>query len=81
MTEQELRALVREAIARHLEGQGATTGPAAAAGPASAFVPIAAVVHAHLSHAKFVLPALGESCIIEPAVACNHCGFCKSYGH
>jgi hypothetical protein len=20
-------------------------------------------------------------CIIEPAVACNHCGFCKSYGH
>jgi len=38
-------------------------------------------VHAHLSHAKFALPPLGESCIIEPAVACNHCGFCKSYGH
>ena len=19
--------------------------------------------------------------VIEPAVACNHCGFCKSYGH
>ena len=76
MTEQELRVLVREAIARHLEGQGAVTGPAAA----STFVPMASV-HAHLSHAKFALPALGESCIIEPAVACNHCGFCKSYGH
>jgi predicted Zn-ribbon and HTH transcriptional regulator len=44
-------------------------------------VPVASVVQAHLSHAKFALPALGESCIIEPAVACNHCGFCKSYGH
>jgi hypothetical protein len=20
-------------------------------------------------------------CIIEPAVACNHCGYCKSLGH
>jgi len=77
MTEQELRELVREAIARHLEGQDAPAPPVAA----SAFVPVASVVYAHLSHAKFALPALGESCIIEPAVACNHCGFCKSYGH
>jgi hypothetical protein len=76
MTEQELRALVREAIARHLEGQGPPAGPAP-----SAFVPVASVLHAHLSHAKFALPALGDACIIEPAVACNHCGFCKSYGH
>jgi hypothetical protein len=20
-------------------------------------------------------------CVIEPAVRCNHCGFCQSYGH
>jgi hypothetical protein len=76
MTEQELRALVREAIARHLEAPGGPAGPAP-----SAFVPVASVAHAHLSHATFALPALGESCIIEPAVACNHCRFCKSYGH
>jgi len=76
MTEQELRVLVREAIARHLEGQGAVAGPSAV----SAFVPVASL-QAHPSHAKFALPALGEACIIEPAVACNHCGFCKSYGH
>jgi hypothetical protein len=76
MTEQELRALVREAIARHLEGPGGPTGAAP-----SGFVPLSSVVQAHLSHAKFALPALGESCIIEPAAACNHCGFCKSYGH
>lgn len=74
MTEQELRALVREAIARHLEGSGGAAGPVAHSAVASA-------VPTHLSHAKFVLPSLGESCIIEPAVACNHCGFCKSYGH
>ena len=76
MTEQDLRALVREAIARHLEGSGAPAGPAAAS-----VVPVTAVVHGHFSHARFTLPALGESCIIEPAVPCNHCGFCKSYGH
>ena len=77
MTEEEVRALVREAIARHLDGPDGTAGPA----PVPTFVPVASVVQAHLSHAKFALPALGESCIIEPAVACNHCGFCKSYGH
>jgi hypothetical protein len=21
------------------------------------------------------------SCLIEPAVQCNHCGFCKCHGH
>jgi hypothetical protein len=21
------------------------------------------------------------ACVIEPAVRCNHCGFCQSYGH
>ena len=76
MTEQDLRALVREAIARHLEGSAPMAGPSPAP-----VVPVAAVVHGHFSHAKFALPALGESCVIEPAVACNHCGFCKSYGH
>jgi len=71
MTEQELRALVREAIAKH----------AAAAQPAP--VPLAAV-RLHPSHALIALPAGSEGdglCIIEPAVQCNHCGYCKSLGH
>ena len=21
------------------------------------------------------------ACLIEPAVRCNHCGYCQSYGH
>jgi hypothetical protein len=23
----------------------------------------------------------GGTCIIEPAVPCTHCGYCRSYGH
>ena len=77
MTEQELRALVRDAIARHqaaaadLPGRPRRSSERAEAG-------------AHPSH--LLLPvADGASsdgpCIIEPAVQCNHCGYCKSYGH
>jgi hypothetical protein len=82
MTEQELRALVREAIAR--------TSAAAAgrsedrqlrtAGPAGTGAPLTT---GHSSHAMFTLaPGDPEGrCLIEPGVACNHCGYCKSYGH
>lgn len=77
MTEQELRALVRDAIARH--GQGSLPEPRP-----DASVGRSAMLRAHLSHAQFVLPSGMDTdgpCLIEPAVACNHCGFCKSYGH
>jgi len=73
MTEQELRMLVRDAIARH---SGQTARPAPDAVPAFA--------HLHASHGMFTLPAGADTdgpCIIEPAVMCNHCGYCKSYGH
>jgi threonine dehydrogenase-like Zn-dependent dehydrogenase len=22
-----------------------------------------------------------DACVIEPGVACDHCGYCKSHGH
>jgi hypothetical protein len=73
MTEQELRALVRHAIAKHAVAQ-ADSHPA----PTT-------VARLHPSHALVALPAGADSgdgvCIIEPAVACNHCGYCKSVGH
>jgi hypothetical protein len=77
MNEPELRSLVRDVIARHT---GA--GPGSGAGPA----PIQIVSHGrgHASHAMFVLPAGADGegvCLIEPAVTCNHCGYCKSWGH
>jgi hypothetical protein len=74
MTEQELRALVRDAIAKH------------AAAPASDPRPAPMMsARLHPSHAMIALPAGADTddgvCIIEPAVACNHCGYCKSVGH
>jgi hypothetical protein len=76
MNDQELRAIVREAIARH--SASTTTGSRAMA-PAPF-----TVVRQHASHALFAVPAGADTegpCIIEPAVQCNHCGYCKSYGH
>lgn len=76
MTEQELRILVRDAIARHAAGGQSTERLAPTALPA--------FVHLHASHGMFTLPAGADTdgpCIIEPAVMCNHCGYCKSYGH
>jgi hypothetical protein len=73
MNEQDLRNLVREAIARH-----------AAATPGSASPPAPPFFHLHASHGMFMLPAGADTdgpCIIEPAVMCSHCGYCKSYGH
>lgn len=81
MTDDELRALVREAVARELAGR-ATRVPAPAAPPA--VVASMAVVRQHASHAMFVLGdgADGDGpCLVEPAVPCTHCGFCRSYGH
>ena len=94
MTEQELRSLVRGVIAEVRLKADATspsspssTGPAGSWYPASAgpapdptVVPQASI-RQHASHGLFVIPAQGEACLIEPGVACNHCGYCKSYGH
>ena len=78
MNEQELRVVVRDAIARHAVERGAVH-PAMPAAPVSF-----ALVRQHASHALFTVPNgadTGGPCVIEPAVACNHCGYCKSYGH
>ena len=81
MNEQELRLLVRDAIARHV---GATAHGAPVHGaPAHPALVHGAPLH-HFSHGLFVVPSGAERegpCIIEPSVMCNHCGYCKSYGH
>ena len=77
MTEQELRTLVRQAIARH-RGESAFA-------PVVPFAPVAPVVPAiEASHVMFALTTGADAdgpCIIEPGVLCNHCGYCKSLGH
>ena len=82
MDEQQLRSLVRDAIARH-QGPappapvpGSPAPAAAGPGPVTiGVVPIAV--------AQFQVPRrTGEiECVIEPTVTCNHCGHCLCYGH
>jgi hypothetical protein len=73
MNEQDVRVLVREAIERHL-GRPAERVPDARSHFAS-----------HASHLILKVAPGSEiddgMCVIEPAVRCNHCGFCQSYGH
>jgi hypothetical protein len=71
MTDQELRAMIRESIARHSGGDPLRPGPDASASPT------------HASHMRLPLRSGDEdgACLIEPAVRCNHCGYCLSLGH
>ena len=71
MTEQELRELVRAAIARQA-GREAGLGHESR-DPAGM----------HPSHRRLPLQSGDDdgACVIEPAVRCNHCGYCLSYGH
>ena len=78
--DQELRALVRSAIARHTMG-GPEQPAAPPPGMLSAPLPPS---HSHASHLRFLLWSGGDAdgvCLIEPAVRCTHCGYCQSYGH
>jgi predicted Zn-ribbon and HTH transcriptional regulator len=73
MNEDALRALIRQAVERQL-----TAGASDAQTPLHD-EPVAFVTHA--SHFRYALPGSGEACLIEPAVTCNHCGYCQSHGH
>lgn len=74
MNDDQLRALVRAAIAQHVSTPPRPQAPA----------PVASL-RLHASHGMFSTLTDGAAddgpCVIEPAVMCNHCGYCKSYGH
>jgi hypothetical protein len=78
ISEQELREMIRDAIARHRVGaHQPTEAGRRGVGPQSG-----ASHQMHPSQLLFaVVPSGDGDCIIEPAVRCNHCGYCKSYGH
>lgn len=84
MDEQQVRQLVRQAIARHLGA--APSSPQVVAPPLAhpapiALAPVDAAVHASLMRFHLVRPAGETECLIEPSVTCNHCGHCQCYGH
>jgi hypothetical protein len=70
MNEDALRAIIRETIAR----VSARESGGAAEPPQLLHVP-------HPSAYQYALPPSDGPCIIEPGVACNHCGYCQTHGH
>jgi hypothetical protein len=73
LSDEDLRAMVRSAIARQAEQDLPEPDMAAASSP---------ILHA--SHRLLSLVTGGDPdgrCLIEPAVACTHCGYCQSMGH
>lgn len=81
MNDDELRALVRQAVQRHIGSASAPATPgelrrdaAFGRGPETVLA---------ISFAQYPLERASDDtmCLIEPAVRCNHCGFCKCHGH
>jgi len=71
VTDDELRTLVRQAVARHLR-------------PEPHRASVVERWRAHASHGTLPLARGGDgdgACLIEPSVRCNHCEYCLSYGH
>lgn len=80
MNDDELRMLIRTAIQKHTSASapappGELRRDAAFGGGPDTSVSI--------SFGQYQLErATGDTeCLIEPAVQCNHCGFCKCHGH
>jgi hypothetical protein len=70
LSDDELRALVREVIAAR--------APVASPEPG-----VVLADRAPASHRTFALVSgdADGACLIEPTVSCNHCGYCLSFGH
>jgi hypothetical protein len=79
VTDDELRRLVREAVARQLGKAPAAPVPVL---PETGQMPVrSGSWSGHASHYQYVILNPTDSCVIEPGVGCNHCGYCKSHGH
>ena len=82
MNELELRALVRDAVARHLGPRASGAPPETESRGLIRDTRTVAPAVDHPSHAIFVnVVNVDDSCVIEPGVRCNHCNYCKSHGH
>jgi Na+-translocating ferredoxin:NAD+ oxidoreductase RNF subunit RnfB len=77
MNDDELRLLIRAAIQRHTGAASAPPDPAVRVTAASTGVEVA------MSFGQYRLERAPDDsmCLIEPAVQCNHCGYCKCHGH
>lgn len=88
MTDDALRRLVREAVARHA-GQPSRAAllpdPAASAGSRASVrdETRSDASPASMAFSLYAVPRpAGETdCVIEPGTRCDHCGYCLSHGH
>lgn len=75
MNDDQLRALIREAVARHLSRATDVVSP-----PPPFQAPRPQLLAP--SHYQYLtLVNVGDACLIEPSVNCNHCGYCKCHGY
>jgi hypothetical protein len=83
ISEDELRAMVRAAVARQSAAPIGVPAEAGTRGERIAGPVRTASVHA--SHGLIFTSGGGGDdegrCLIEPGVACTHCGYCQSLGH
>jgi hypothetical protein len=80
VNEDELRALVRQAIERHL---GESASAREVPGELRRDAAFGSGESVSLSFGQYRLERAPDDtmCLIEPAVRCNHCGYCKCHGH
>lgn len=79
MTDEELRALVRDAVARHVAAATPVPTPGTVPGVGTGTTP----VPLHPGFERYALSRGDDgdgACLIEPKVRCNHCGYCQSHG-
>lgn len=74
MNDAELRSLIRAAVQRHIASSNE---------PVSTKLAMVQESEVGMAFGQYHLErAAGDTmCLIEPAVRCNHCGFCKCHGH
>ncbi len=76
MNDDELRALIRAAIQRHMGSAFPHAQPGEVRRDAGG-------QQVNISFGQYRLERAKDdtACLIEPAVQCNHCGYCKCHGH
>lgn len=82
MNDEALRALVRELVQRRLAERSGSGAAPPARPPATAVHVGPSLQGSHASHDIYLtLVNTGDVCVIEPAVPCTHCDYCRSHGH
>ena len=82
MNDDALRLLIRAAVQRHVRVGASEPSPPEPVRPSESVRPRPEASPA-MSFGQYRIERNpGETeCLIEPAVPCNHCGFCKCHGH